>query len=286
MSEAQEQGRIRHVVVAVDHGSGNQEAVAAAVELAVAFHAELRGLFVVGAGLRSLAEHPLTTELLMESGQVQPWDTDRLKLELRARAEQARLTLQRVAEGRRVKWSWSVAEGDVAAEVLAASSDGDAIAIGRERWSSGIDRRRIATTAEVLRRDRGLTLIHRSGRLRDLPIAVLYDGGSASRRALALVDQLALGSKVEICVLVPHAEEASSRDLRQEVEEWARASGLRVRLRPIASPRGADVAPTLGLFRHHLLVLPADTPVLLGGSGDAVLESACSLLVVRANEGK
>ena len=89
---------IRQVVVAFGASQVPREMLEAAADLAAALHAEVRALMVEESWLEQVAEHPVTAELYLGSRTIQPWDRDRLRLELRARAEQMRRTVRQLAE--------------------------------------------------------------------------------------------------------------------------------------------------------------------------------------------
>ncbi len=106
---------IRQVVVAFGASQVPREMLEAAADLASALHADVRAFMVEESWLEQMAEHPVTAELYLGSRTIQPWDGDRLRLQLRARAEQTRRTVRQVAERRGVRMSFEVAHGEVQA---------------------------------------------------------------------------------------------------------------------------------------------------------------------------
>jgi nucleotide-binding universal stress UspA family protein len=271
--------RIRRVLVAVDHSLESRSALAAAAELAAVFEAPLRGLFLEEKKLLDLAAHPVSSEVSMASGRASDWDPALLRLQLRARAEQARRALRDLAEMRRIEWSFQVIEGEMERDVLEAAAEADLTTIGRGRWALELGERR-SSTVGLLRRARRLTLIHKEGRLEALPPVVFYDGSHAARRALEIVERLPRRRGGAIQVLVAGSPTRSAAELRREVERWAGARELPIVVRSLASATSGDVARTLALYRRHLIVLPVGAPVLRGQAVRTVVKSSCSVLVV------
>jgi hypothetical protein len=277
------EAHIRQVVVAFGASQVPREILEAAADLAAALRAEVRAFLVEESWLEQVAEHPVTAELYLGSRTVQPWDRDRLRLELRARAEQTRRTVQQIAQRHGVRISFEVAQGEVPA-VLERARGAEILStvVAWERPWCSTPRARSAQV-EVLRRSRGVTLIHREGRIDRLPIVLYYDASPSAVHALDIVGELHRGRRDEVRVLLPRESPGISSDLAAEIDAWRRDHGARVVVHHLASTGQGDLARALGRFRRSLLVLPADAPVLRPGAEEAsVLESASAVLVVRA----
>jgi hypothetical protein len=234
--------------------------------------------------LEQVAEHPVTAELYLGSRTVQPWDRDRLRLELRARAEQMRQMVRQLAARRGVRISFEVAQGDVPAVLeRARGTEILSTVVAWERPWFWTERARSAQV-EVLRHSPGFTLIHRQGRIDRLPIVVYYDASPSAVRALEIVGELHQGRGDEVRVLLTPEPTGTSSDLMAEVDDWRRENGLRVVVQRLAATGQGDLAHTLARFSRSLVVLPSDAPVLRSSSsaGASVLEAASAVLVVRA----
>jgi hypothetical protein len=275
---------IRQVVVAFGASQVPREMLEAAADLAAALRAEVRAFMVEESWLEQVAAHPVTAELCLGSRTIQPWDRDRLRLELRARAEQARRTLRQLAERRGVRISFEVAQGEVSAVVERARGAEILSTVVAWEQPSFLTARTRSAQVEVLRRSRGFTLIHREGRIDRLPIVLYYDASPSAVRALEIVGELHRGRQDEVRVLLPPAPAATANGLVAEIDSWRRENGVRVLVRPLASSDQGDLAQALAPFRRSLLILPADAPLLRAGAGAAasVLESASAVMVVRA----
>jgi hypothetical protein len=275
---------IRQVVVAFGASQVPREMLEAAADLAAALHAEVRALMVEESWLEQVAEHPVTAELYLGSRTIQPWDRDRLRLELRARAEQTRRMVRSLAQRRGVRISFEVARGEVPAVLEQARGAGilsTVVASGRPALPSTA-RARLAQF-EALRTSRGFTLIHREGRIDRLPLVLYYDASPSAVRALEIVGVLHRGRRDEVCVLLPPSPDETASGLVGEIETWRRENGVRVLVHQLASIEESRLAQALGPFQRALLVLPADAPWLRPGAAAAsVLDAVSAVLVVRA----
>ncbi len=272
---------IRQVVVAFGASQVPRETLEAAAELAAMLHVEVRALLVEESWLEQVAEHPVTAEVYLGSRTVQAWDRDRLRLELRARAEQTRRAVRQLAERRGVRISFEVTQGDVSAVLERAGGTGiltTIVASGRPAFPS-TERSRLAMIG-VLQRSHGFTLVHREGRIDRLPILVYYDGSAAARRALEIVGILRPGRREQVRVLLPPASVDASMHLVAEVEAWSREHGARVVMQQLASSSERDLERTLLQLRRSLIVLPSSATVLRAGGAGSVLDSASAVLVV------
>lgn len=282
--EGESRGLVRQVLVAVGASPLSGEALEAAVDLAESLGAELKALFVQEPAMLRFAEHPVTSELYLPSGIVRSWNPDLLQIELRAHISRTRRSLERLVRLRRLtRWSFEVAEGDVKTVLLEATETGVLTTIlGRERWSFPAEATARRAWSEVLFKSKGLTLVHRLGRLGRLPAVIVFDGSESARRALDLVARLRAGRREEVRVLLPPLGAEEIRRLRSDVESWGRHSGLLPRTQRLTSTDPEDVAKALAEFQRHLVVLPAEAPALETNVVRAVLESAAAVLVVRA----
>ena len=193
---------IRQVVVAFGASQVPRETLEAAAELAAALHAEVRALMVEESWLEQVAEHPVTAELYLGSRTIQPWDRDRLRLELRARAEQTRRTVRSssprsAACGSRSRWRAAKCRrcssrrggADILSTVVACGTAGAARRRRDRDWRS----------SPALRSSRGFTLIHREGRIDRLPLVLYYDGSPSARARARDRGRAATGAGATSC---------------------------------------------------------------------------------------
>ncbi len=175
---------IRRILVALDASRHSKEALRAAIELATRFRAELRGLYVEDINLLRLAELPFSHEVGFFSARSRRLDGATLRRQLRAQAEDVRRMLESAAEEQPVDWTFDVARGPIAREVLRASENVDLVVLGKSGWSVITRRRLGSTTRSVVAQAPRLTLVLENGARMAPPVVVIFDDGPLGRKAL------------------------------------------------------------------------------------------------------
>lgn len=238
MSEEGLEPAIRHILVALDASPHSLAALEAAAELAAGLKAELLGLFVEDINLLRLAELPFAREMGVFSTTRRRLDILEVERELRAQASRARRALAIAAGRAQVPWSFRVARGVIAAELLTAASEADLVILGKVGWSL-TGRRHLGSTARaVLSQATCLTLILQEGVRLSLPILTVYDGSTPAQKALAAAIRLVRGKNGYLTVLILADGPDAARELQTNVAKWLRERGLEARYRWLV---GADV---------------------------------------------
>jgi hypothetical protein len=119
--------KIRRIVVRVDAAPRRRAVLVAAAALADKLEAELVGLFVEDVDLLHFAGLPFAREVGFTSATRRPLDVAAMERSLRALAKDAHETLALVARGTPVRWSFRVARGPEALELLAVATDEDLV---------------------------------------------------------------------------------------------------------------------------------------------------------------
>jgi nucleotide-binding universal stress UspA family protein len=265
---------IRRVLIALDASPSSLAALEAAAELAAALDAELSGLFVEDANLLRVAEMPSARVLGSYSGRRLTLGRRDMERGLRAQARRARGALAAAAQEIPLSWSFRVARGTVAPEILAAVSESSLVVLGKTGRSGS----RFGSTARAVAADAaGPVLIAGHGARRGSTVAVLYDGSPASERALGLAARLARKRRITVLVSTGGAQDALS-SLAARAKEGLAERGISadyVEHRP-----GDTNALARALNREDAGLL------LLGGAHAAeaaalVEETGCPVLLMR-----
>jgi len=119
--------KIRRIVVKVDPARRRRAVLEAAAALAEKLEAELVGLFVENVDLLHFAGLPFAREVGFTSATRRPLDVAAMERSLRALAKDAHETLALVARGTPVRWSFRVARGPEAPELLAGATAEDLV---------------------------------------------------------------------------------------------------------------------------------------------------------------
>ncbi len=213
---------VQRILVAADASPQSQAALAAAVQLAAAVEAAVKGLFVEDEQLLRAAGLPFTAEVRTHSQPPTPLSDRRMERQLRRQAERAEAALQRTAESLDVPHSFQVVTGAVTQELRAAAAEADLLALGKTSTDSS--RHRLGSTARALLSECGTSvLVLRSAAPLHQPVLTYFDGSAAGDRALALAARCACrGEGDRLHVLLPARDDDTTARLREGVRTQCR----------------------------------------------------------------
>ncbi len=198
---------VRRILVALDASPPSLAALEVAARLAVALHAELSGLYVEDETLLRGAELPVTKAVGSFSGAVRQVERPELERHLRTQAAKAKHALESIATHARLPWTFRVARGSVAVELLRAADEADMISLGRCGWSL-IESGRIGTTTEtILSETRAPVLLLRRGLRMGQSVVTVYDGSDVARGGLNLATQIARDETTPLVIVLPTRSE-------------------------------------------------------------------------------
>jgi nucleotide-binding universal stress UspA family protein len=279
-----EQGRetaIRRIVVALDASLHSLAALEAASTLAGVLDAELVGVFVEDIDLIHLAGLPFAREFSLWSQLARPLDPLSMERQLRMQAEKVRQALAGVAARRRLRWSFRIVRGHVAAELLTAAAAADLLALGK---ASGASTRRVplgSTARLVIAQASRSVLLLQQGAAVCPPLHVVYDGSPAGSRALAIAARLVAVTGGALTVIVLADSDEAAQHLEAEAATRLGPWPGEVRYRRLIS---ASVEELARFIRSSggTLVMNAEHPLLAGAGLPTVLDAIdCSALLVR-----
>ncbi|MBN1137771.1 MAG: universal stress protein [Anaerolineae bacterium] len=272
----------QRILVALDASPHSLAALEAAVALAADLQAELLGLFVEDVDLLRLAGLPFARELGLYSATPRPLDEPQVERELRARARRAEQALAAMADRAQVRWSFRVARGTIAAELLAAAVEADLISLGRAGWSP-TGRRRVGSTARaVLSQAPRPALVVQQGVHLELPVMAVYDGSALAGKALATAARLAEGRAGELLVLVAADDPDETERLQGQAAGWLQGRGIPARFRQLTEASVSRLVQTLKTEGCGTLILPAELALLRDEALATLVEELdCPMLLIR-----
>lgn len=245
---------IRRIVVALDASPHSRAALKAAAQLAAELHAELLGMFVEDINLLRSAELPGAREVAFATRATRTLDSRRLERALRAQAAELRQMLAVIAQGRKIRWTFRVARGRVASELLAAAQEGDILVLGRV-GTSIVQRARLGSTAQTVVSTATQTVVFiEHGVEFGTPVLVLFDGSENALRALTTAARLARGDSLKLVVLIAGTDADTYRRLLEQASNWLTEHDQRARMRPVA-PGIANLAQAVREEGGKTLVL-------------------------------
>jgi nucleotide-binding universal stress UspA family protein len=282
MNERELEPTIRRILVALDASRHSLAALESASELANALKAELVGIFVEDINLLHLAGLPFAREVRYLSSTDRPLDSPGMERELRMQAEQLRQTLAGIAGRRQLRWSFRVVRGQVTTELLTAAQEADLLALGRASWASTRRVRLGATAREVVAQTLGSVLLLQQGHSICAPVQLVYDGSSATERAVATAVHMAsiTGSHLIVTIIADGPEIA--QHLQGEIEGRLEAQQIKGDYRQLIEPAAAELAHALRMAGGGTLIISADNPLLQGEGLLTLLDAIdCSVFLVR-----
>jgi len=188
-------------------------------------------------------------------------DGEELARQLRAQARRLRRRLTEVAEDAHLQWTFRVARGAIAKELLAASTDVDMVILGRSGWSI-VRRRRLGSTARaVVFGAPALTLLLQDGTCLGLPVMVVYDGSQMAQRALVAAAVLARAQKGSVTVALVDGRE-EGEELRRRAAAQLKPHEIQARYRLLTHANVNKLVQRVTGEGCGTLVLPLKTELL------------------------
>lgn len=184
--------------MALDESPSSAAALTAAAALAAEMDAELAGLFVEDINLQHLIGLPFAREFSLLTGAGGPLSQGEVERTWQREAETMQRLLAEAANRLRLRWSFRVARGRVAAEVNTLAQAFDLIVLGK-RPGIGVMAAFPATP--------GFTRMHPQVG----PVLVLFEAGSSFTPSLDMGARLARLNGAELVVLVSAADENAYR---------------------------------------------------------------------------
>jgi nucleotide-binding universal stress UspA family protein len=267
---------IRRILVTLDASPSSLMRLERAAQLAEDLRAELIGLFVEDANMLRMAELPFTREISMFSHIGRRIRIDQLHSELRSQSDRMRRALADAAAARGIPWTFKVARGTVAAEVLAAASEADLMIVGKRTWAPVGARRLGSAFRMILTEGRGLTLVIEERTEWTIPVTVVFDGSSLSAKALNIAVHLARIRAGRLSVLILAADRKSAQENRQTVLDEVAGQKLEVDFRILIRPSLSTLTWLVRNLGNNPLIIPCSGGLLEG-------EGLCSLIGEVAN---
>lgn len=237
---------VRRVLVALDTSPGSRSALSSAARLAQRMRAELAGIFVEDIDLLNWASLPFARETSLASATSRALVGGEIERELRRQAEQAESDLSGLARRLGLSWSFRVARGRVAVELLDAALETDVLALGMIGVSPG--HTRLGSTARALLSAAGCAVLLTSpGDRGDGGVTVIHDGSRAADIVFRRAVELAEGNG-SLTVLLPVGGD-DGRLLRTRLQQELTGTGIEPEF--VAVPAGSPRALVGAILAHR-----------------------------------
>lgn len=249
---------IRRVLVALDAGPDYYAALQRGAELARALGAELGVIFVEDVNLFRLCELP-GVHIASGSRAWRRLETRALEHELRARAAEARASLERIAQVAELAWSFQVWRGRAGDVLREAARHADLVSLSRALRPLAVTRVRGRRTSPTISAA--------------APVAALFESDAelgAAERVIDIAARLAGSQSVPLLVIAPGRSSAAARRARQAVEARLLEIGVTPAWRGVRANR-QSILRVLETAGPRLLVLGAHGPSVTAGLLDEML---------------
>lgn len=256
---------IRRILVALDASPHSEAALEAAVQVATALDAELRGLFVEDLDLLRTAALPVAHEVHSFAHPPQAMSERRVSRQLAQQAAAARAAFERIVRTAEGAHDFSVIRGRVPEKLIEAAAEADLIALGKAS-ASRCSRRKLGRTARtVLQRAPVPVMVVREAPAAQAPVITYFDGSAAAERALGLAVTLTRRQPaLPLTVLVPPEYAGKTERLRRIVASQRGTPPVPLRVRLLNRIEASQLATVVHAERGGLVVLPHSVPPLRG----------------------
>lgn len=273
---------IKRILVALDTSETNRNALQTASLLASQLQAELQALFVEDINLLRLAELPFAHEMMIGSPERRRMTTASVERQMQAQVARLRQLVETTAQQNRIKVDFKVLRGQISNELQLAAQGMDLLILGKSSQHSQRSLKLGKVAQEVLTTVNCNILLLQYGALIERPVAVLFDGSTASQRALQLAVQLAHGDHNQLKVMYPAVAPQQQQALQQQVQALTRSLGIDADQIVLNNNSSETLLQTAEQFNSRVLIVTANHSVLNNETIKAlVLQSHMPLIVMR-----
>lgn len=245
----------KRILVTLDQSGYGMNLLRLAAGMAAGLQGELLGLLVEDINLIRLAELPFSREVNIFAESDDHFCLESLEKQLRFQADHLRENLAAIAKEQKIPWSFRLARGRLAAEIMTAMGETDMLIMGRMQRVFPPSLRLFSDFTE------GRSVVEEGFLIRGLrqPIMVFFNGTASSGRALTAALLLAGKNSERLVVILPRLEPGRLLELEQRLFHGTRQSSRKPRFLSLANH---DLSALVQLGRRHhagVLILGQDS---------------------------
>lgn len=263
------------ILVALDSSRHSEAALEAAVELAKALRANMRGLFVHDTTWLQISRLPAVMEVSDFTGEIKPLGIENVEQQIRILEERIHKRFEQVNRRHKITYTWNTAEGNVIEKVLEAAKDADLITIGR-KGQSYFQRNKLGRTAKaVIHQCNKPVLILQEGLRLGQSVIAIYDGTKQSRKGVRLAIDLAEYSKSRLVIVSlgdigENQENGTTHD--SSLAGMTENLSVTTELLMLKQPGINEFLNIVNRYQGGMLVLAKSNPILEKHSIELLLE--------------
>lgn len=220
---AETQPNVDRILVALDNSPQGQAALRTAAQLAAQLQGELEGVFVEDDNLLRLCDLPFCQEVGLFSATPRPLDSRSVERQLRGLATSLRQSLAQVAGAMHIPWSFRVARGCVADELLAAAENAFLLTLSHHEQAFASP---VGITAQLVaqRSTRPLLILGKANQL-VRPFTLVYTASESASRALHFATRLVRSGNQPLQIWL-QANVAEREAQAAQVAQWLVKQGV------------------------------------------------------------
>lgn len=260
------------VLVLLDGSRLSLAALEAAADIAAVRGTEILGVFVEEINLLRSAGYGFAREVGASSGVSRPLESAALEMRIRALADQARRSLEKVVADRGLRQALKLCRGSVIEEVLNLAGPEDLVVMGRAGWSAVPGSRLGSTARLMIRRAPGDVLLWAELRRHPLSriVVLLNDDQDSNQRTLDFALEQSRRHQQPITVLV-RSHGSGNTEVVRAIEDQLLAQGAIARVRLIPRASAPEVARILREEGAAQLVMSRRCSIFTGQEADHLL---------------
>lgn len=279
MSETEEKVIFHRILVALDNSQDSMAALNIAASFARLLEAELEGLFVEDDSWYQMAERGFHWEISAFTGSINPLEEKRIRLQIRAHAEQIKKRLDEISERYDIAHSFRSVRGEVQKQILKATENADLITIGTYGHSV-LRHGQLGSTARAILQyaDKPVLLLQHGIRHGDR-LTVIDDGLAQSGKCMQVGRMLS--EKLGLSLLVIRMKKDENRRTIRVYNE-KRENNQRILYVDIPSKTSNhNFLSVIRQYKTGLLIGSRKHPLLQGSSLEGLLiEVKCPMLLL------
>ncbi len=247
--------RIKRILVAIDASESNKSILKAATQLAQRLNAQLQTLFVEDINLLRMAQLPIAREITASAHTRRPLNLSVMEQQLRSQVERLRRVVAATAQQSNLTVDFKVLRGQIANELCTAVQDMDLLVVGKNTQLQRYSEKLGAITKDMLLGARCNLLLMRHGATLDKPVALLYTGSDAGKRALHLAMALAHGDEGRLNVIYPAVDKKQLQIWQAEVTTATKPFDIAAKHTQLQDNTIAAVLAALAQHNARVLVI-------------------------------
>ena len=272
----------RRILAAFHPSTTSRTAIDAAVDLALRLRAELSAMFIEDASLISLAEYPFHRQIGTHGAISRHQERRAIESELRAFARQAERYLAEAANQRRVRWSFTMAHGQIEDQIKAIGGAADLLIVESSSRPIGRVMQLEASARKLAKLAGGSVLMIHPTQCLAGPVHAIIEAASDVTKMTAAAAELADRFDCSLGLHLVAADESARQGMDAIIQDHPGGIAERTQIETVPIIERQELKRILELSRGGIVVLNADSAILADDAAwNDIAKAPCAVLLVR-----